>query len=273
MVSAKLLKVDRQLMILDLLHKKGSSLRIAELSVELNVSVVTVRRDVWELARQGIVASTRGGVKLLHEGATYEPRYETKLSEDTDIKDAIARHVAECVDDGATIFLDGGTTVGSLAHYLARKQVTVVTNALNVANVLASSKSVRLILVGGTFRQTSQTFLGPKAVRALEELRFDVAFMGTEGFDPARGAEVPDESDAEFKARAIQLAREVVLLSTASKLNKPRLYRFATWEDINQCVIAGDVPDEAVHEIESHGVEVVSLALRPSDVGVEETDG
>lgn len=255
--AAKLLKVDRQLIILDMLAKHGTSLRISELSRILETSAVTIRRDIADLASQGIVASTRGGVRLLREGTLYELQYETKLGEETDVKKSIACRAADIIPDGATVFLDGGTTVGALAHYLLHREVTVITNGLNVANVVARSKNVRLILIGGTFRQTSQTFLGPKAIRALQELRFDIAFMGTEGFDPQRGVEVPDEADAEFKTVAVQLATEVVLLATASKNNKRRLYRFAKWPEISTFILGGEIDHAVVDAISSQGVSVV----------------
>lgn len=257
MAISKRLKVDRQLMIIDMLIKKGASLRISELSEALDTSVVTIRRDVANLERQGIVVSTRGGVHLLREGTLYELRYEKKIGEENDYKENIARGAAEMIPDGATVFLDGGTTVGALAHHLVHRVVTVITNGLNVANVVAGSKSARLILIGGTFRQTSHTFLGPKAVRALQELRFDIAFMGTEGFDPLRGVEVPDETDAEFKNAAVQLATEVVLLATASKCNKRRLYRFAEWRDVTTFILDGPIDQIVVDEISSQGVSVV----------------
>ncbi len=257
LATSKLLKVDRQLMILDMLTKKGGSLRISEISKGLEASVVTVRRDVTDLARQGLVATTHGGVRLLREGTMYEIQYENKLREETEYKENIGRRATEMIPDGATVFLDGGTTVGALAHHLFHREVTLITNALNVANVVAGSKSVRLIMIGGTFRQTSHTFLGPKAIRALQELRFDIAFMGTEGFDPQRGVEVPDESDAEFKNAAVQLATEVVLLATASKCNKRRLYRFAEWSDIKTFILDGEIDVTVVDEISSQGVSVV----------------
>lgn len=259
MTSNKLLKVDRQLSILAFLRTRTAGVRISDLSTALQVSVITVRRDVAELSRQGMVVSTRGGVKLLREGTTYEPRYETKLGEDPEMKDRLAQYTADLLEDGTTVFLDGGTTVGALGHYLFRRNLTVVTNALNVANVLAGSKTVRLIFVGGTFRHTSQTFLGPKAVRALQELRFDVACMGTEGFDPDRGAEVPDESDAEFKSAAIHLATQVWLLSTASKCGKRRLYRFAHWADVHRLILCGPLDEDATKLITNHGVEVITV--------------
>lgn len=257
MSTNKILKVDRHLKILEMLSKQKASLRTTAISSALNVSVVTIRRDVAELERQGIVASTRGGVRLLQEGTIYELQYDKKLGEDPGLKEDIALRAVTLIPDGATVFLDGGTTVGALVPHFFRRDVTVITNALNVANVLANSKTARLILIGGTFRQTSQTFLGPMAIRALKELRFDFACMGTEGFDPERGVEVPDEADAEFKSAAVGLATEVIMLATASKCNKRRLYRFAEWSDIDTFILGGSIEDVITDEIMSQGVSVI----------------
>lgn len=257
MVAGRMLKVDRQLRILEMLSQQRASLRTAEISAALNVSVVTVRRDIEELERQGIVAATRGGVRLLQEGTICEVQYDKKLGEDSGLKEEIAQAALKLIPEGATVFLDGGTAVGALAHHVFRRNLTVITNALNVANVLASSKTVQLILVGGTFRATSQTFLGPRAIRALGELRFDLACMGTEGFDPNRGAEVPDEADAEFKSAAIRLATEVIMLATASTCHKRRLYRFAEWSDIDTLVLGGIIDDATRNDIAARGVSVV----------------
>lgn len=260
MSGSKLLKVDRHLRILERLRKEGAGLRIRDLGRELDVSPVTIRRDVMELTRQGMVSWTRGGVKLLQEGTRFEPQYETKLGEDADLKEEMAKVAVGLLPDAATVFLDGGTTVGAMAHLVSRRNLTVITNALNVANMVANSKTARLIFIGGTFRPTSQTFLGPKAISALRELRFDIACMGTEGFDPHRGGEVPDESDAEFKTTAIGLAGKVLMLSTSSKCGKPRLYRFAEWADIDTVILGGSLPSDTLELIAAQGVEIVQVA-------------
>ncbi len=259
-----MLKADRQMKILDLLKQESGSLRISELSRRLAVAPVTIRRNIAELARHGMVLSTRGGVRLLGSGTAYEPVYDAKLGEESTQKAAIAQAAAALIPDGATVFLDGGTTVGAVAKHLVHRHVTVITNALNVANVLTVSRTCRLILIGGTFRAASRTFLGPKATAAVREMRFDIACIGTEGFAPDRGTEVPDESDADFKAAAIGLAAHVLLLATSSKLGERRLYRFATWPKIHRLVTDAGLPPHSRNEILAQGVSL-TIAGEPND--------
>lgn len=254
--TEKMLKIDRQMKILELLKQENGSIRIRELSRRLGVAPVTIRRNVADLAHQGVVLLTRGGIRLLGQGATYEPVYEAKLGEEASEKEAIARAAVAQISDGTTIFLDGGTTVGAIARHLIHRHVTVVTNALNVANILAVSRTARLILIGGTFRAASRTFLGPKATAAVRELRFDIACVGTEGFDPDRGAEVPDEADADFKSAVVTLATEILLMATSSKCGEKRLYRFAHWSQIDRLITDRGLPSKARDDLTTQGVHV-----------------
>lgn len=256
-VAPRLLKGDRQSQILDVLRERGTGVRIAELSSLLGVTSVTIRRDIDQLSRHGTVVATRGGVKLVPSNVTtYEPEYHLKLGEESDSKERIARAALAMVDDGSTVFLDGGTTVGAVAKYLQGRNLTIVSNALNVANIIARSPRTRFILIGGTFRPQSHTYLGPQAVQSLTHLRFDIALVGTEGFDPERGLEVPDENDAQFKMTAVAAASRVVVLATSSKLGQPRLFRFASWSDVDDLVTDAALPKDAGEAIRAMQVTV-----------------
>lgn len=241
-----MVKADRQLRLIETLQQRGESVRIAELSQSLGVTPMTIRRDIAELVHQGRVASAHGSVRLLGATVTSEMIYHVKLNQDADLKDALARRAIALIENGMTVFLDGGTTVGAVAKYLTDRRITVVTNALNVANVLVRSRHVRLILIGGALRRESLTFLGPSATHLLQDLRLDLAMMGTEGFDWNRGFEVPDESDAEFKRLAVQSATQVVVLAASTKYGKRYLYRFATWEPIHQLITSQAGLTEAI---------------------------
>lgn len=256
--ALRLLKAERCTKILEWLVSHNGSARLAELSQMFHVSPITIRRDVSELSRQGLLEVIRGGVMLSRRGATFEPAYQQKLSEETIDKEHIAEAALQTLQDGDTLLLDGGTTVGAMAKHLINRRVTVVSNALNVQNVLANSRYVRLIAIGGIFRGASQTFLGPMALSAIEDLRFDVAFLGTEGFDEVSGLEVPDADDAAFKRAAIQAARDVWILSTGRKYRERRLYRFSTWEPITG-LITNEVSDTLVKELGKRQVSVLSV--------------
>ncbi|MCY0899191.1 MAG: DeoR/GlpR family DNA-binding transcription regulator [Firmicutes bacterium] len=182
-----MLKADRLLGLLNILEDRTEAVRITELATLQHVTPVTVLREVAELAGRARLLVTHGGVRLKAETVSAETVYDLKLTEDRLEKDAIARAALAHVTDGMTPSLDEGTTVGALAPHLTNRRLTLITNALNVVNVIARSRRVRLMVVGGTFRRESLTFLGPKAISMLRELRYGIAFLETEGFDWDRG--------------------------------------------------------------------------------------
>ncbi len=257
--SERLLKVERYVKILNWLKEREGKGRNSDLSDILQVSPLTVRRDVAELARQGLVQATRGGVMLLQSSATFEPIYHAKLNEEADAKERIARHAVSQIRDGDTILLDGGTTVGAMAKHLLGRNLTVVTNALNVINVLSNDRGIHLIAIGGMFRSTSQTFLGPLANRVLKELRVDKSYLGTEGFSPQRGFEVPDGDDASFKQLAVDACESGWVLATHSKFNQIRLHRFSDWNGIEGLITSQGLTDTALKQFEELHLKVVTV--------------
>lgn len=250
-------KAGRQRGLIQWLASHGQKGTIGDLCQAFGVSALTIRRDLAELQDQGLVRVARGGVFLSDELAGFEVAFGVKAGEELEDKERIAQKAASLVRPGETILLDGGTTVGAMAKYLIAENVTVVTNALNIMETLSASPSVRLIGIGGEFRQTSHAFLGPTANRMLEELHVDQAFMGTESFAARRGLEVPDWDDAEFKRCAVNSAAEVWVLATPSKYNRSRLHRFATWESVKGLITATGLPDDDIASLTAASVEVV----------------
>ncbi len=255
--TTKMLKIERHMKIVDWLAEHAGSAHVSQLSEMLEVSPITIRRDVAELARQGMVTSTRGGVMLLRPGTTFEPVYHAKLGEETEAKDRIAKAAVALIHNGETILLDGGTTVGAMARHLLSRNLTVATNALNVVNVLSKARGIELIMIGGVFRDTSQAFLGPIAYSTLRRLHFDWVLLGTESIDLERGLEVPDGNDAEFKRLAVQAGERVIVLATSTKLGQARLYRVSDWTAVDYLITSKGFPASTQSVLQEKGVEVL----------------
>ena len=134
--------------------------------------------------------------------------------------------------------------------------MTVITNALNVINILARRGSVAFLVIGGEFRSVSQAFLGPRALEALSALRIDLAFVGTEGVSAERGLQVPDSSDAAFKQAVVRAAREVVVVADHSKFEVERLFTFAGWDQIEELITGSETPAPKVAALRALGVKV-----------------
>ena len=248
------LKGERHLRILSVLETQGRA-EVRQLSHLLGVSEVTIRRDLRELDRQGVLVNVRGGA-LVSRGTGFEVPYAAKLGAYKDEKVRIARAACERCQSGQTVLLDAGTTVGEMAAHLPNSQLTVITNALNVINILARRGSVPRLVIGGEFRAVSQAFLGPSALGALSALRIDLAFVGTEGVTADRGLQVPDSSDAAYKQAVVRAARDVVVLADHSKFDVERLFTFAGWGEIDEIVTGSETPGPKVDALRAMGVTV-----------------
>src|SRR5215213_7713554 len=177
-------RTDRFGRILELLARDGS-VSVGALATDLAVSEATVRRDLQILGEQRLLERSHGGA-VAHGTAHELPvRYRTGRSDE---KQRIAHAAAELVEEGTAVGLTGGTTTTEVARALATRQdLTVVTNALNIAVELAVRANLKLIVTGGVARSASYELVGPLADATLQGLYVDLAFVGVDGIDAARG--------------------------------------------------------------------------------------
>lgn len=251
------MKAERQLSIMTILQRERT-VEVARLSEAVRASKVTIRRDLLELERQGLVRTTRGGA-ILNQGATYEPGYIAKVGQEHDEKVRIAHAAAALTAPGDTLLLDAGTTTAALAQALGTlRDLTIISNSLTVANVVTRYRNgTRFIMVGGAFRDVSQAFLGPQAEDTLRQIRVDRVFLATEAMDVDRGLQVPDDRDAAVKRAMLACSREIVVVADHTKFDLQRLYTFAPWPRVRCLVTGREAPPAAVEAVRQHGVEVL----------------
>ncbi|WP_425863147.1 DeoR/GlpR family DNA-binding transcription regulator [Arthrobacter sp. TWP1-1] len=211
--------------------------RVADLAELLGVSVVTVRRDIDALDDAGLVQKIHGGAKLPGGAGTHEPGFELKSTQSTQEKHAIAQEAVLLVHDGMAIGLSAGTTTWALANALStRKNLTVVTNSVKIADVFQSSGSrVSVILTGGE-RTPSDALVGPIATASVHSLHLDVLFMGVHGADESAGFTTPNLLEAEMDRALIGAARKVVVLADHSKWGTVGISTIAALEDVDEVI-------------------------------------
>ncbi len=242
-----MLASQRQERILAEIRDHGA-VRIGDLTRELGVSDMTIRRDLVELADQGLVRSPRGAVAP-HTTA-HEPGFAAKSSREAVEKEAIATAAARLITPNASVALSAGTTTHLLAARIAAdpalRPLTVVTNSLPVAEVLHRANDPRLetILTGGS-RTPSDALVGPLAEAALSGLRVDLAFVGAHGVDPEIGLTTPNLDEAATNRALIESAGRTVVLADHTKWHTTGLRVFATFADVDVLVTdAGLAEDE-----------------------------
>lgn len=223
------------------------------LADRLGVSSSTVRRDLSQLQRQGRIARTYGGA-LVPEVFHERPFTESERLH-REAKSAIAAVAVELVPPQGTLFLDAGTTCLALARLLAdRGPLTVVTRGLEAAVLLARAPGIDVVMTGGRVQPLSHGLVGPLASLALDRLRFDVAFLGADAIDPARGLGEPTLEETWVKEEAAARADQVVVLADSSKLEEHApvwVAAQASW-----IVVTDDPPADVVRQLEGRGIRV-----------------
>jgi DeoR family transcriptional regulator, fructose operon transcriptional repressor len=239
------------------------AVRVEDLKTELGVSTATIRRDLDELEESGALRRVHGGAVSVDIRAI-ETRFDAKAARHTPEKRRIAIRAAEMVEPDSTIFLDAGSTCLELARLLThRDDITVVTNSLPAIVELAG-QGPRLVVIGGELRPLSQAIVGPLSTPLLDELYVDRAFMGTFSLSLDAGLTTTDPAEAFTKERALDRAREVVLLVDRSKLGTRSFAHAGRLDQINVVITDAELDEEAATTFEEAGIRVI-VALRRID--------
>lgn len=225
------------------------------LAADLDVSEMTIRRDLNELSEQGQVKRVRGGVRVLRRADVLEPG-QTNLQ--IGLERAIAEAAADLVVDGETIYLDNGSAALALAQALRQRDMRnlrVVTNAVSVAALLCSDSS-NVIQLGGEVRGTGAV-VGQQAIRFIESMRFDRCFLCADGFNFDFGISGKHLPEIEIKRAAMQHSGWIGLLADATRWGKQSMLRIANLRDIH-CLITDEALDATVRDaIIERGLNVV----------------
>ena len=250
----KLLSVERWEAILRLIDSGRTTL--SELSEELRVSEATIRRDLSDLEKAGKVRRVRGGAVRSANFAT-EPMFLEKASRAAGAKRSIARAAFELIEDGDSIYLDGGSTIVELAKLLeGKRNLTVVTNSVMALSELLDSQH-RVVALGGEFRQISRTFVGPLTAGILDNLNIDKAFLGTIGFTVEEGPSTTNADEAFTKELVTRRSRKVILLADSSKIGVPSFASSGKVEDIDTLVTEKPLGADDAEVLKEKGVEVI----------------
>lgn len=230
---------------------------ITELAENLQVSAMTIRRDLMRLADIGIVTLLRGGAAL-NRGAGFEYSNRFRKKQLPEEKYRIATYCADLVTEGSSVFIDCGTTPEKIAELLLpKKNIIVLTHSLPAANILSTARDLKLIMVPGIFAEKPRGFMGQMTSDFIRRFKIDILFLGTNGIDLIHGATTPDLIDAETKQSIVRQADKVIVATDHTKLGQSFFLTIAPLKDID-LIVTDKVADlQIVQELRSAGTEVV----------------
>jgi DeoR/GlpR family transcriptional regulator of sugar metabolism len=257
---------QRQALILDRVRQVGA-VRVADLVRELEVSDMTVRRDLEVLHDQGLLEKVHGGATAPSRFASYEPAFLTKAALQQSEKAAIAVEAAKMVQPGMALALSAGTTTYGLAALIADTPgITVVTNSLQVSDVLNSARrpDQTVILTGGV-RTPSEALVGPFAIAQLRSVHLDLVFMGVHGMDAKAGFTCPNLMEADTDRALIEAGRRLVVVADHSKWGIIGIASIARLDQADVLVTDSGLEADALATLSDLVPEVIVAQVAPED--------
>ena len=248
-----MLTTQRKQFIINKLKEEGQI--VAKLvSQELGLSEDTIRRDLRELAQEGLLQRVHGGA-LPASPAIVDFAGREQLA--SRAKVAIGKAAAAMVLPGQVVILDGGTTTRELARHLALDlRATVVTHSPSIAMELVAHPNIEVILIGGRLFKHSVVTVGAAAIEAISRIRADTFFMGVTGIHPKAGLSTGDLEEAHIKRALSAAAAETIVLVSTEKINAASSYIIAPVSEASGIIVEHGVPEDAIAVYERMGIAV-----------------
>lgn len=236
-----MLTEKRHEVIIDLLKEKGS-ITVLELKDILGISESTIRRDLNQMDKEGLLHKVFGGAVSI--STAYQPHelsVSQKMNVQSEEKRFIAQRAAELIEPSDFVYLDAGTTTGYMIDFITETNATYVTNAVDHARKLGVA-GFHVLLIGGELRGTTEAIVGSQAILSLQDYHFTKGFFGTNAVDATYGFTTPDHSEALVKKTAISQCQDRYALVDSSKFDEVSAVTFAGFDEMT--IITNEVPEK-----------------------------
>jgi DeoR family transcriptional regulator of aga operon len=242
--------------ILERLSKEGE-IRVSDLCNGLDVSPVTLRKDMKQLEERKLLFRTHGSINLLNPYMTRDINVSEKELIMVEEKRRIAQKASTLIQENDAIIIASGTTVLFLAKIIeVKQQLTVLTSALNVAMTLCKKPNIEIIQLGGIVRKTSTSVNGPHAQQMLSQFSCSKLFLGVDGLDLEYGCTTSNLMEANVNQYMIAAAQRTIVLADSSKFGQRGFGRICSFDKVHQIITDDKVSESFVSALESRGIEV-----------------
>jgi DeoR/GlpR family transcriptional regulator of sugar metabolism len=254
--NRKLLNQKRKKYILNLIDKDGGVTTV-DLADKLGVSLSTIRRDLNSLEKNGLILKTHGGAVPRSFSTSYEPPYHLKSHLQKREKELIGKLASSFIKKEDTVIFDSGTTIFQVAHYSREKQFSAIALDLPVAMELANNPSIDLIILGGKVRAGIYAIIGTFAEEILRKLYVDSFFMGADAIHLQKGVTNATLAEVPLKQLAIQMAKEVILVTDSSKFDKISLAHVCELQKVDKIITDENLSPDIFRQLKEMEIEVI----------------
>ncbi len=237
-----MLKEERHRSIINLLQEKGI-IKVSDITNIINVTEMTIRRDLQDLENKGVLQRIHGGAQLNNSAILTELSHYEKQNINIDSKKDIARKIANLINNGDLIFLGIGTTIELVYEFINVDYLKIVTNSLHVFNKFINNPKYELILVGGSYRNRTGAFVGSIANDVLSKMKINKAFIGVNGIYDNDVSNY-NEDEGTIQSIVLNNSSEKYIIADSSKLNKHDFYQFYNLENVTALITDNTINDE-----------------------------
>ena len=226
-----MLKDERQDFIVGIVNSENI-IEVSDLTSSLNVTEMTIRRDLKELEEKGLLKRIHGGAKKVRNLSNVEYSNTEKKQKNINQKKYISKKIAEILEDDEIIFMGPGTTIEYVSEYIIGKHLTIFTNSLYLFNELIKIDTLKVRLIGGKYRKKTGAFVGSLAIDMIKNLRFQKAFIGVNGISQ-NNAFAYNEDEGFLQKIILDNASEKFIVADSSKIGIEDFYSFYKIEDVS----------------------------------------
>jgi DeoR family transcriptional regulator of aga operon len=246
---------ERHKYILDQLSKAGF-VSVADLSEGLEVTKVTIRKDLKLLEDKGLLFRTHGSATLVSPYVNDKPVDEKQLFH-VEEKKLIAQAAAKLLKDQDAIIIGSGTTVGAFAQAIPKNsRLTVLTSAMNVTMALLTSRDIEIVQLGGVVRKSSSSVVGHYAEEMMESFACSKLFLSVDGISLEHGFTTSNMMEAHLNAKMIKSVQKTIVLADSSKFGKKGFGKICNLEDVDQIITNKNLPEKFLRALEEKGLEI-----------------
>jgi DeoR/GlpR family transcriptional regulator of sugar metabolism len=232
--------------------ERNSQISVRELAMLLKVSTVTIRQDLSYLESEGLLKRVHGGAVIADADDI-----SSRMSLNYDKKLRIARKIASFINDGETILIESGSANALLAKELLKKDVTIITTNVFIARQFRNKEKARVVLMGGLYQHESESLVGKITKSCIDQVNFDKAFIGIDGYTKKTGFTLRDLFRAEISSHIIHSSGDVYIVSDSSKFGRSELTNICTSDDIHHIVTDSELDRSFITEFNEAGIDLI----------------